>query len=335
MLELIMSNKEGSSMEIEESLTALEVAELLKITKNTVYELVKRGELPGYKVGKKLRIDRKDVENYINSQKSIKSNTSSIFKISNDEISKEETLNNMKKLDNPNDIIISGQDVILDILAENIKEKTYDIRVLRSNAGSYASLYDLYNDKISVSSSHLWDGDTNEYNTAFVKKMLPGISCLLINLAYRNVGFYVAKGNPYKINTWKDLINQNISMINREKGSGIRILLDEKLRVNNIPREQLNGYNIEKQSHFAVARSIARGEGDVGIGNEKVASQVDGIDFIQLQQERYDLIIKESDLKYPIFKLIINTIQSEEFKKEIEGLGGYDLKDIGKILAKT
>jgi len=124
-------------------------------------------------------------------------------------------------------------------------------------------------------------------------------------------------------------------MINREKGSGIRILLDEKLRLNNINREQLNGYNIEKQSHAAVARSIARGEGDVGIGNEKVAFQVDGIEFIPLQEERYDLVIKESDLKYPIYKLIINTIQSDEFKKEIQGLGGYDLKDIGKILAKT
>lgn len=321
-------------MDTEKSLTAVEVAELLKITKNTVYELVKRGELPGYKVGKKLRIDKDDVENYINSQKITKSNNSQ-FKILKDELVEEGNLNTIKKLENPNDIIISGQDIILDVLAENIREKANDIRVLRSNIGSYASLYDLYTDKISTSSVHLWDGDTNEYNTAFVRKMLPGISCLIINLAYRNVGFYVAKGNPHNINTWKDLANPNISMVNREKGSGIRILLDEKLRVNNISREQLRGYKVEKQSHFAVARSIARGEGDVGIGNEKIAKQVDGIDFIQLQEERYDLVIRESDLKYPIYKLIINTIQSEEFKKEIESLGGYDLKDIGKILAKT
>ena len=321
-------------MDSEQSLTALQVAELLKITKNTVYELVKRGELPGYKVGKKLRIDKYDVESYINNQKITKSNNIQL-KILKDEPLKEETSNNIKKLDNLSDIIISGQDVILDVLAEKIKEKANDIRVLRSNVGSYSSLYDLYNDKISISSAHLWDGDTNEYNTAFVRKMLPGISCLLINLAYRTVGFYVAKGNPCKINTWKDLSKENISLINREKGSGIRILLDEKLRLNNIDRGQVNGYNIEKQSHAAVARSIARGEGDVGIGNEKVASQLSEIDFIPLQEERYDLVIKECDLKYPIYKLIINTIQSEEFKKEIEGLGGYDLRDIGKILAKT
>ena len=321
-------------MNSEESLTAVEVAELLKITKNTIYELVKRGELPGYKVGKKLRIDKRDVENYINNQKITKSGYEPT-KILKDEALKEESLGNIKEIKKPNDIIISGQDVILDVLVENIREKVSDVRVLRSNVGSYASLYDLYYDKISVSSAHLWDGDTNEYNTAFVKKMIPGISCLIINLAYRNVGFYVAKGNPNKINTWKDLTKPKISIINREKGSGIRILLDEKLRVNNLEKEQINGYNIEKQSHFAVARSIARGEGDVGIGNEKVGSQVDGIDFIPLQEERYDLVIKESDLKYPIYKLIIDTIQSEDFKKEIESMGGYDLKDIGKILAKT
>ena len=326
-------------MDVDGSLTALEVAELLKITKNTVYELVKRGELPGYKVGKKLRIDKADVESYINNQKVAKSNNNQIISLKDGQHKEEsinvENLNNIKKLESPNDIIISGQDAILDILAENIREKTNDVRVLRSNVGSYASLYDLYNDKISISSTHLWDGDTNEYNTAYVRKMLPGISCLLINLAYRNVGFYVAKGNPQKINTWRDLTKKNISMINREKGSGIRILLDEKLRLNNIDREKINGHNIEKQSHAAVSRSIARREGDVGLGNEKVASQLNEIDFIPLQEERYDLVIRESDLKYPIYKLILNVVESEEFKKEIESLGGYDLKDIGKMLAKT
>nr|WP_243431740.1 MULTISPECIES: helix-turn-helix transcriptional regulator [Clostridium] len=311
-------------------MTALEVSELLKINKNTVYELVKRGELPGYKIGKKLRIDEKDVFEYINDQKSSSRNSKNI---TNNYLNNNVNINSEFKVEN--DIIISGQDIILDVLARHIEEKTDNIRVLRSNVGSYTSLCDLYNDKISISSSHLWDGDTNEYNTAYVRRLIPGIPCIIINLAYRRQGFYVAKGNPHNITTWNDLIKNDISIVNREKGSGTRVLLDEKLRLYNVEGESIKGYNFEQSSHLAVASSIAVGDGDLGIGIEKVAHQVSEIDFVPIQEERYDLIIKKSSLKYPLYKLIIEIIQSKKFKKEIKGLGEYDLRDIGKILAET
>ncbi|MBZ9692681.1 substrate-binding domain-containing protein [Clostridium sp. M14] len=316
-------------MDSERSLTALEVSELLKINKNTVYELVKRGELPGYKIGKKLRIDEKDVFEYINNQKSSSRNSKNITK---SYLKNDVNINSEFKIEN--DIIISGQDIILEVLARHIEEKTDNIRVLRSNVGSYTSLCDLYNDKISISSSHLWDGDTNEYNTAYVRRLIPGIPCIIINLAYRRQGFYVAKGNPHNITTWDDLIKSDISIVNREKGSGTRVLLDEKLRLYNVEGESIKGYNFEQSSHLAVASSIAVGDGDLGIGIEKVAHQVSEIDFVPIQEERYDLIIKKASLKYPLYKLIIEIIQSKKFKKEIKGLGEYDLRDTGKILAE-
>ena len=148
-------------------------------------------------------------------------------------------------------------------------------------------------------------------------------------------GFYVAKGNPYNISSWEDLINKKVSIINREKGSGTRILLDEKLRANNISSSNIKGYNIERNSHLSVASSIARGEGDVGIGIEKIALQVKGIDFIPMQEERYDIVIKKSDLASPIYKAIVDIIKSKEFKDEIDGLSGYDIRDIGRIIAET
>lgn len=316
-------------MDSKETLTALDVAELLKITKNTVYEIVKRGEIPAYKVGKKLRIDRQDVEDYINNQKG-GSKATKQYNIIQGELAVPTVVTSKNK-----DLIISGQDYIMDILADKISEKVKDIRVLRSNIGSYTSLFQLYNNEISMCSVHLWDGDTNEYNTAFVRKLLPGVSCIIINLAYRNQGFFVAKGNPHNIKTWTDLARPGISMINREKGSGTRVLLDEKLRLHNIDSEKIKGYNQEKNTHISVASSIARGEGDVGIGTEKVAFQVQGIDFIPLQEEQYDLVIKSSYMHEPVYKLIIEIIQSQEFKNILEGIGGYNLKDIGKILAKT
>lgn len=318
-------------MDNNESLSALEAAQLLKITKNTVYELVKRGEIPSYKVGKKLRIDKHDVEEYINRQKSrscpVRNNNAQDTKLSD----KEEVNKVISIEKNENDIIISGQDMILDLIAEKMRENENTYRILRSNVGSYTSLFDLYNDKISMCSCHLWDGDTDEYNFPYVRRLLPGTQFMLINLAYRKVGFYVEKGNPHNIKTWTDLLNKDISIVNREKGSGVRILLDEMMRKHNVRMQDIRGYNNIKQSHFSVAGSIARKEADVGIGSEKVANEVRGIDFIPVQEEKYDLVIKCSDAQKPFWVKLIALIQSKEFKEEIEALGYYDVRDMGKI----
>ena len=314
------------------SLTPLEVAELLKITKNTVYELIKRGELPAYKIGKKLRIDKEDIDNYINSQKT--STTSS------PNTQQEVTLNdisNEKEETKPDDksIIICGQDMILDILSRNIESSLPSIKSYRSYMGSYNGLYNLYNNKASIASSHLWDWETSEYNIDFVKKLVPGIPCTIINLTYRTQGFYVQKGNPKNINGWEDLKRDDLNYVNREIGCGVRVLLDGKLRELNISSNEINGYNYQENSHLAVASAIARGKGDFGIGIEKVAKQIDNIDFIPLQKERYDLVIKTNDLKNPVYQQVLNIINSDAFKDELAGLGGYDLKDLGKIVAET
>ncbi len=321
-----------SFMDNNESLSALEAAQLLKITKNTVYELVKRGEIPSYKVGKKLRIDKHDVEEYINRQKSKSYAGRNNEEENKKSLLKEEVKEAGRIEKNENDIIISGQDMILDLIAEKMRENESTYRILRSNVGSYTSLFDLYNDNISMCSCHLWDGDNDEYNFPYVRRLLPGTQFMLINLAYRKVGFYVEKGNPHNIKTWTDLLNKDISIVNREKGSGVRILIDEMMRKHNIKSQEIRGYNNIKQSHFSVAGSITRKEADVGIGSEKVGNEVRGIDFIAVQEEKYDLVIKYSDAEKPFFKKLIFLIQSKEFKEEIESLGYYDVRDIGRII---
>ena len=325
-------------MNLKSSLTPLEVSELLKITKNTVYELIKRGELPSYKIGKKIRIDMHDVEEYINNQTSNSkpSNNRNIINNSLNNNISNITTNNIS-LNNPtnSEIIISGQDILLDVLARYIEEILPDYTILRSYKGSYNGLYDLYNNKVSIASCHLWDGDNDSYNFDYVKRLLPGTPCILVNLAYRLQGFYVAKGNPLNINSFEDLTNKNIKFINREKGSGVRVLLDEKLRLLNIDPNSINGYYNEENSHLAVASTVGRGDANVGLGNKKASMQVETIDFIPLQTERYDLIIKKSDLNNPIYQNILSILSSEKFKNELYGIGGYDLKDLGKIMATT
>ena len=299
-------------MDLKSSLTPLEVAELLN-----------------------------DVEYYINSQKSnsklsINRNINNTLLNSNSENIAYITGNKTSLKNQSNsEIIISGQDILLDILARYIEELLPDFTVLRSYKGSYNGLYDLYNNKVSIASCHLWDGDNDEYNTDYVKRLLPGTPCVLINLAYRLQGFYVEKGNPLNIKSFEDLTNNNVKFINREKGSGVRVLLDEKLRLLNINPNSINGYYHEENSHLAVASTVGRGDANVGLGNKKASMQVETIDFIPLQTERYDLIIKKSDLNNPIYQNIISILSSEKFKNELQGIGGYDLKDLGKIISTT
>lgn len=310
------------------SLTPDEVAKILRIAKNTVYELIKRGDLNCYRVGKKIRVDLKDVEAYKNRWQPQK--TQKVLEDRNID-----TLNLNYNTDAcKDDFIICGQDMLLDILSRYLQFHPGGVRVLRSYVGSYTGLLGLYLGKIQVATAHLWDGDSNEYNIPFVRRLVPGIPTIIIHLACRMQGFYVAKGNPKGIEGWKDFERNDITMVNREKGCGTRILLDEHLRLLKINPKLIKGYERECLSHLAAASIVARNGADLAMGNEKTSLQVKNIDFIPLQKERYDLVMKKEDMDTPPFKTIIEILRSEEFKAELQGIGGYDLSDTGNIVAE-
>jgi DNA binding domain, excisionase family len=322
---------------IEENsvLTPEEVADILKIAKNTVYELIKRGELNAYKVGKKFRIDLKDIEEYKNSTKRKKplsppnylkqqlNDTSSNINIFKSEIAL------------PNGLVICGQDSILDILSRYLEIHPKGVRALRSNVGSYNGLYELYNGTAQIAATHLWDGDSGEYNIPYVRRMIPGVPAIIVHIACRMQGFYVAKGNPKKILSWEDLKRDDIKIVNREKGSGTRILLDEHLRKLGILGREINGYQKECSSHIAAASTVARGEADLGIGKETASLSVKDVDFIPIQKERYELVMKKEDMVKGPFQAILEILRSDDFKSELRGIRGYDVGETGQIIAET
>lgn len=313
------------------ALTPQEIAEVLKISKSTVYDLIKRRELNAYRVGKKLRVDLEDVENYKNKTKDTK--PVSTFP---PEPSNFISLPVYEEAHHSNSsFIISGQDLILDILCRYLDRHPKGVRALRSYEGSYNAIYALYQGEVHVATAHMWDGKTGEYNVPYIDRMLPGTPTVIIRLASRMQGFYVAKGNPKNIKDWNDLHRSDLTIVNREKGSGTRILLDEHLRKMGISGRSINGYLRELHSHLAIASSVARGDADLGIGNEKASLQVQGIDFIPIQKEQYDMVIKKEDLSHPAFDAIFEIIRSDEFKFELQGLGGYDLTELGKVIAET
>lgn len=328
-------------MKVNSGLSTQEVAEILNISKNTVYELIRRGELSSYRIGRKVRIDEIDIEAYknksrtnvkqidtINVKEQTKTNIEPINEMSDNKLS----LKKFKPVINyKNNFIICGQDILLDVLTRHLERHPKGLQALRCYIGSYNGLVELYRGNVTIATSHLWDGDTGEYNISYIPRLLPGIPCVIVHLVCRMQGFYVAKGNPKKISDWKDLVRTDLLMINREKGCGVRVLIDEQLRKRGISSKSINGYEKEELSHLAVASAVARGDADVGVGNEKASLQVNNIDFVPLQKERYDLIIKKEDINTPPIQAVLEILNSKEFQMELLGIGGYDISETGKI----
>lgn len=303
--------------------TPEEVAKILKISKGTVYDLLKKGKIPSYRVGKKMRISPTDLEAYTNP-----TNPASRVTLSNIQVAVEKLI-----LENQG-LIICGQDIVLDVLTRHLEKRNPMLRSLRSYVGSIDGLLALYRGTANITATHLWDGETGDYNIPYVRRLLPGQRAVVINLVYRTQGFYVAPGNPKGIKEWTDLSNPEVTFINREKGSGTRVLLDEMLRNLQVDSRLIKGYSREEMSHIAVASAVARGIADVGLGTEKAALQVPEVEFIPLKQERYDLVVYRDDFEKSNFQTLLAVLQSGEFRDEVKGMGGYDVSRTGEIIGE-
>jgi putative molybdopterin biosynthesis protein len=310
-------------MSKELSYTIEEVSQLLKVSKLTLYDLVKKGELPVFRVGRQMRIDAKDLEIYINDHKT---NQNATFQSPVVDLHRNETKNS-------HNIVISGQDLVLDILGKHI-EKNSTYKPLRSYTGSLNSLISMYNGECDIVSLHLFDGDTGEYNLPYIKKILVGFPFILINLLSRKAGLYVKKGNPLNITTWTELNRDDMKIINREKGSGARILLDEQLRINKIPSRNIKGYEYEESNHLSVASAVSTGMADVGVGIEKAAKIV-GIDFVPIIIEQYDLVILKTPESERLISKVKGILSSHQFQSEVNSIGDYDTSQTGKIIYET
>lgn len=306
-------------MSHEHSYTIEEVAQLLKVSKLTIYDLVKKGDLPIFRVGRQMRVDKTDLQLYI--QKSKTGVTPAASTASTTPSTKN------KK------IIISGQDLALDLLGKYI-EKKQSIKVLRSHEGSFNGVMALYNGDCDIASLHLYDGDTGEYNTPYLKKIFVSHSYILLNLISRRAGFYVQKGNPLQIQSMDDFKTKSLKLMNREKGSGARTFLDEQLRIHHISPTTIDGYNEEEMSHIDVASAVANGHADIGLGIEKISKLIE-VDFIPLIRERYDIVL----LKTPENQLLVESVKeilnSPEFQSEVVALGDYDVTQMGQVIYET
>ena len=306
------------------SLSTQEVADILHVSKSTIYDLIRRGEIHSYKIGRKVRFTQDDVDAYIARSR----HEHSTRPVRN--LDTHSTLLTPDPDERP-ELIIAGQDVVLDILANYLQ--TEGVNAARTYLNSFEGLLALYQDKIHVAACHLFDGF--DYNTSFVRSLMPGVPAMLINISYRTQGFYVQKGNPKNIKGWSDLGREDITVLNRRVGSSARILMDTQLKRLGIPVSRVSGYDKIMKSHLTMAAAIAAGEADVAIGTERISRQIENLDFIPLLEERFDLVIKKNMHDTMAVQKLLKVLNDSAFRKEITYFSGNDYRDLGKVITEV
>ena len=306
------------------SLSTQEVADILHVSKSTIYDLIRKGEIHSYKIGRKVRFTQDDVDAYIARSR----HEHSTRPVRN--IDTHSTLLTPEKKEAP-ELIISGQDVVLDILANYLQQE--GIHTARTYLNSFEGLLSLYQDNIHVAACHLFDGV--DFNTAFVRSLMPGIPAVLINVSYRTQGFYVQKGNPKNIRGWSDLSREDISVLNRRVGSSARILMDTQLKHLGIPTSSVRGYDRIMKSHLTMAAAIAAGEADLAIGTERISRQIENLDFIPMLEERFDFVIKKEMMHTEAVQALLKVLKDPAFRREIAHFSGNDYRDLGKIICEV
>lgn len=224
---------------------------------------------------------------------------------------------------------VGSHDPVVELLAQHMRTRYPDITLSVEFRGSLAGLMALAQGQADVAGAHLRSEHSDEYNVEHVRHILPGLPVVLVTLALREVGLIVAAGNPKGIHGIEDVARPDVRLVNRQRGSGTRVLLDARLRELDIDPQVVQGYDHEETTHLAVATAVAEGRADVGVGIRAAAESL-GLGFLPLLRERYDLVIPARFRDTRPIQSLLNILTSSSFQDVIATLGGYDLSHTGR-----
>jgi putative molybdopterin biosynthesis protein len=234
-----------------------------------------------------------------------------------------------------NTIVITGShDNTLDLLADQIKGRNGDMSISSSHVGSMGGLMAIKKGACHMAGAHLLDPVDGSYNISYIQKYLPGQRVWLINLVMRDQGLIVPKGNPKNIQSIEDLKDKTLMFINRQPGSGTRILFDYKLKTLGLSPDDIAGYENDEYTHMSVAVSVLSGRADAGLGIHAAAQALE-LDFVPVVTEEYDLIIPDRFYHTQKIQVLLETIQSNEFQDRVMSLGGYSIENTGKVMYRS
>ena len=299
----------------EEMMNTKEVAKHLGIHEKQVYALIKSKRIPATRITGKWVFPRKLIDEWIES---------------NAQTGLEQARQKSRRMVGA--LLASGSnDPLLDILQTYLKRTYPEFYLFSASTGSTEGLKALNSGYTDIAWSHLLDPKTNEYNIPFIPTYLPNIKPVVVNLFYRDLGFIVGSKNPLGIRGFEDLARKGVKFVNRQKGSGTRVLLDHHLKSLRIPSSKIGGYEKETFTHLEVGLAVLSKEADVGIGTSAV-SKLLGLSFVPITQERFDMVLDQATFFNKAIQAFMEVLRSEEFRSRLGRLGNYEFKHSGKIL---
>lgn len=229
-------------------------------------------------------------------------------------------------------VALGSHDLTLDLMAQFLAQAGR--RLTSGNLGSLGGLIALGRGQAHVAGSHLLDPESGEYNLAYIDRYLRDVPVAVVALVGREQGLITAPGNPKRIGGLGDLAAGRIMFVNRQRGSGTRILLDYHLGQAGIPSTAISGYDREEFTHLGVAAAVASGRADAGLGIRAAASAL-MLDFVPLVQERYDLVIPERFFGSVELEPLLELLRNARFRDAVGELPGYDTTPMGRIIRRA
>jgi putative molybdopterin biosynthesis protein len=299
----------------EEMMNTKEIAGYLGIHEKQVYALIKTGRMPATRVTGKWIFPKKVIDGWI------EANTTSGL---------EQAKQKSSRISGA--LLASGSnDPVLDVLHTCLRKTYPEFFIFSANTGSMEGLAALEKGFTDIAWSHLLDPETGEYNIPYLEKLVPHVKAVVVNLFFRELGFVTAKGNPLHIVKFKDLARKGVRFVNRQAGSGTRLLLDHHLEKAKIPTSRIAGYDQDVSTHIEVGLAVLSGGADTGIATAAVSSLL-GLDFVSITHERFDMICDQSVFFQKGIQALMEVLNGDLFRKRVENLGNYDFKSAGKIL---
>jgi putative molybdopterin biosynthesis protein len=227
-------------------------------------------------------------------------------------------------------IVITGShDLILDLAASALRARDPSVTLASSNVGSLGGLTALRDGLCHLAGSHLLDPASGEYTLPYLERLLPGRNLAVVRLAHREQGLIVAAGNPLALEGIEDLARSEVRYVNRQRGAGTRVLLDQELSRRSLAPNQVQGYEREEPTHLAVAAAVAGDRADAGLGVLAAARAFD-LGFVSVAKEPYDLVLESDNVDSELLSPLWSLLDSAEFRAEVEDLGGYDTAEMGR-----